>query len=170
MKLYHFSEDPTIRLFTPRQLPYRLNEPAMVWAIDGTHAYNYYFPRDCPRVCFWLDAQTTDADRERFFGLSRTSHVVAVENGWLERIRSARLYRYEFESGPFVSYDGNAGYYITEEAVEPAAVERMDDCLGLLAAAGIEVRFTPSLRPLRDAIPRSTVNFSMIRMSNAAAE
>ncbi|SFI34202.1 hypothetical protein SAMN02799624_00466 [Paenibacillus sp. UNC496MF] len=170
MKLYHFSENPDIQRFVPRQLPYRLHEPAMVWAIDERRACNYYFPRDCPRVCFWTEAETTAEDRERFFGFSRASHIVAVEAGWLDRIRDAKLYRYAFEPGPFESYDGNAGYYVARHEVEPASVERVDDCLGLLAAAGVEVRVTPSLHPLKEALPASTVNFSMIRMANARPE
>ncbi|WP_258171291.1 DUF6886 family protein [Paenibacillus sp. R14(2021)] len=168
MKLFHFSEDPSIRVFTPRQLPYRLDEPPMVWAIDELHSYHYYFPRDCPRVCFWFDEGTTDADKAYFFGQSRTARIIAIESGWLSRLRSARLYRYVFDAEQFRLYNGNAGYYVSESEVSPEAIEPVEDCMGRLAEAGIELRITPSLMPLKEAIPASTVHFSMIRMSNAA--
>ncbi|QHW34619.1 hypothetical protein GZH47_30065 [Paenibacillus rhizovicinus] len=170
MRLYHFSEDPNIQAFTPRQLPYRLHEPAMVWAIDEWHAYHYYFPRDCPRVCFWPAPTTSEADRERFFGLSGTHRVIAVESGWLDRIRDAAVFRYEFDTRNFEVYAKDAGYYIAKQEVVPLRVERVGDCLGGMAEAGIEVRITPSLQRLREAIPASSVNFSMIRMSNARTE
>lgn len=167
MRLYHFSEDPNIRTFRPRQLPYRMNEPAMVWAINEWHAYHYYFPRDCPRVCFWAKQDTSDSDRERFFGFSGTERIVAVESGWLDRFRDTPVYRYEFDAEPFELYSQDAGYYISREEAAPIGVHRIDDCLGALAEAGIEVRITPSLQLLRAAIPSSTVQFSMIRMGNA---
>lgn len=53
MRLYHFSEDPDIKIFEPRTLPNRDDERAKVWTIDEYHAPHYFFPRECPRVCFW---------------------------------------------------------------------------------------------------------------------
>ncbi|WP_407673281.1 DUF6886 family protein [Paenibacillus silvisoli] len=50
---------------------------------------------------------------------------------------------------------------------KPVAVDRVDDLLGYLAEAPVELRITPSLMPLKRAILASTVNFSMIRMKNA---
>ena len=34
-----------MRYIEPRQLEYRLNEPAMVWAVDEFHAPHYFLPR-----------------------------------------------------------------------------------------------------------------------------
>ncbi len=167
MKLYHFSEEPDITIFEPRKLDYRANEPAMVWAIDEFHAPHYFFPRDCPRVCIWPKEDTTESDFNRFFGHSKTARIVAIEAGWFERVRTAHLFRYTFEPDHFTSYEPNAGYYTATQTVKPISVERMDDLLGSLIALGIELRITPSLMPLRDAILSSTVNFSMIRMKNA---
>lgn len=168
MRLYHFSENPNIGTFTPRRLPYRQQEPAMVWTIDEDHAYNYYFPRDCPRVCYWLGEDTSAADRERFFGHTSARHIVAVESGWHDRIRQTTIYRYAFDTEPFQPYDGNAGYYVALAEVVPAAVEPIDDLLGALLEAGVEVRLTPSLEALSAAVAASSANFSMIRMANAA--
>jgi hypothetical protein len=164
MRLYHFSEESNIQIFEPRKLEYRAQEPAMVWAIDEFHAPHYFFPRDCPRVCIWPRDDTTDSDLKRFFGHSNTTRIVAIESGWFERAREAALYRYTFESEYFTLYEPNAGYYTTIEKAQPISVERIDDLIGNLISHGIELRITPSLLPLRDAILASTVNFSMIRM------
>nr|WP_181909618.1 DUF6886 family protein [Paenibacillus taihuensis] len=51
--------------------------------------------------------------------------------------------------------------------MKPISVERMDDLLGSLVDAGVELRVTPGLKQLRDAVVDSTVGFSMIRMKNA---
>ncbi|RXZ83644.1 hypothetical protein EBB07_04465 [Paenibacillaceae bacterium] len=167
MKLYHFSENPAIPLFEPRKLPYRMNEPAQVWAIDAFHAPHYFFPRDCPRVCIWPMETTTEQDYARFFGHSGTSRMIAIESGWLEKVRTGTIYRYRFDPAQFQLYEANAGYYTSTNTVKPAAVEIIDNLLGELADLNIEVRITPSLMPLKEAILASTVNFSMIRMKNA---
>ncbi|WP_409343025.1 DUF6886 family protein [Paenibacillus sp. MBLB4367] len=165
--LYHFSENPAIPVFEPRKLDYRPDEPAMVWAIDEFHAAHYFFPRDCPRVCIWPKEDTADRDIERFFGHSSTDRVIAVETGWLARIRETRLYRYSFSPNDFTLYSADAGYYTSLHSVEPVKVDPMGDLLSKLGEEDIELRITPSLMPLRNAILTSTVNFSMIRMKNA---
>jgi len=164
--LYHFSEEPGIQVFEPRTIDSRPGEPPLVWAIDAAHAPHYFFPRDCPRVCFWSTDDTAQEDRRRFFGHSAVMHVIAMESRWLERIRSTTVYRYSFRPGPFLLQDGNAGYYTSFQAVQPAKVEPVGDLLGALVASGIELRLTPSLIPLRQAIIGSTLGFSMIRMRN----
>lgn len=165
--LYHFSEQSGIVLFEPRTMDSRPDEPAMVWTIDSFHAPHYFFPRECPRVCIWPYDKTTDKDKARFFGHSGTDRIVAIESGWYERMCSTPIYRYAFDPEPFELYDRNAGYYTTTRTVRPAEVTRLDNLPGQLADLGIELRITPSLLPLRDAILSSTVNFSMIRMRNA---
>ena len=167
MRLYHFSEDPDIARFDPQVPAAQPAAPPLVWAIDEEHAPHYLFPRDCPRVCFWVGPGTTPADRERFFGHTRAREVIAVETSWLERVRGATLYEYEMPPATFAVQDASAGYYVSTEAVSPIKVERVDDPLMWLAASGIELRITPSLWPLRDALVPSTVRFSMIRMHNA---
>ncbi|MFC5653400.1 DUF6886 family protein [Paenibacillus solisilvae] len=167
MKLFHFSEDPSIAIFEPRQLEYRLNEPAMVWAVDEFHAPHYFLPRDCPRVCVWPQESTTEEDRRQFFGHSKTDHLIAVEAGWLKRIGTAHIYRYTFNPENFDLYDTNAGYYTSTQTVKPISIDRIDDLISAITSLGIEFRITPSLLPLRDSILASTVNFSMIRMKFA---
>ena len=57
---------------------------------------------------------------------------------------------------------------VTTATVE--ATERVEagDLLDLHAAAGIELRITPSIRPFWDQVVASTVEFSGSRLRNAA--
>lgn len=114
--LFHISEESGIERFEPRPSKYA-NEP-VVWAIDAARLHNYLVPRDCPRVTYYAGRQTTSADIERFLGSSRA--VVAVECGWLERLRSGRLYCYHLPPERFECIDECAGYYVSRVPVVPA--------------------------------------------------
>ena len=85
-----------------------------MWAIDSEHLRNYLLPRDCPRVTYSAGPQTTAADVERFLGSSPA--VVAVESGWFERIRSARLCCYQLPPETFELIDECAGYFVSRAA------------------------------------------------------
>lgn len=170
MKLYHFSDNPDIHIFEPRIIYNRTDEPPKVWTIDEKHAPHYYFPRECPRVCVWPKEDTSDEDIDLFFGMSKTHRMVAIEIGWYDRVRRGHICRYSFDPDGFELHVADAGYYITTRPVKPIGVERIDDLIGSLLQEGIELRVTPSLMPLRERILSSTVNFSMIRMRNAATE
>ncbi len=170
MNLFHFSEDSTIQRFEPHVPQTHPEASPLVWAIDEAHAPNYFFPRDCPRVCFWIGPRTTQEDRERFFDPSTAATVIAVEFAWLERIRAARIFVYHMPPDTFVPQDANAGYYVSDVAVVPSKVEPLGDPLQRLASAGVELRLMRSLRPLKDVLIDSTVPFSMIRLRNAAPD
>jgi hypothetical protein len=166
LRLFHFSEDPAIVRFEPRLLP-TSNGEAVVWAIDEERAPLYLLPRDCPRVCFYAKPDSLREDVERFLGHTTARLVIAVESGWLDRIRSAQLFRYLLPANDFALVDSGAGYYVAHRAIEPLAVEPVGDLLEALTAANVEVRITPSLWPLHDAVAASSLHFSMIRMRNA---
>lgn len=140
----------------------------MVWSIDAFHAPHYFFPRNCPRICIWANENTSQLDIQRFFGLSSARRMIAIESGWMDRIRTTALYRYSFHDDDFTMYDAEAGYYTCYDTVEPVSVEPMGDLLHWLSSSGIELRITPSLMPLREAVPKSSVSFSMIRMMHAS--
>lgn len=167
--LYHFSEEPDIPIFVPRPVE---RDPAMepvVWALEEARSLHYMLPRDCPRVIYWKCANTTPEDEKTFFGHSVANKIIAVENRWLDRIRHVKLYRYTMPEETFrkVGPDDTAGYYVSRETVTPVKVEPAGDVIGNLIQGGIELRFTPSLYPLRDAIIASTVDFSIIRFRSA---
>lgn len=161
--LFHISEESGIERFEPRVSEYTV-EP-VVWAIDGNRLCNYLVPRDCPRVTYYAGRATTTADRERFLGSSPA--VVAVESGWLERLRSCRLYCYHLPPKTFECIDECAGYFVSRVSVEPADVEVIDDPMAELLSRGVELRLVPELWSLRDAVVGSTLEFSIIRMRNA---
>lgn len=169
MPLYHFSEEPDIRVFVPRAPRERPHIEALVWAIDEWHAPMYYVPRQCPRACFWPSDRTTDDDRERWFGSVEVRMIIAVESAWLERIRTTTLYRYTMPGAPFEqARDDSSGHYVTRETVEPLSVEPVGDLLDAIAAANVELRITPSLIELWQRVIVSTLEFSGTRLRNAA--
>ena len=161
--LFHVSEEPGIERFKPR--PSHSTDEPVVWAIDVDHLRNYLLPRECPRVTYYAGPETTAADVERFLGASPA--VIAVENAWLERLRSCRLYCYHLPPQTFTCNDECAGYFVSRQAVVPTQVEVVDDLLVALLERGVELRFLSNLWPLRDAVVSSTLQFSLIRMRNA---
>ena len=161
---YHFSHDPAITEFVPHVAPTSAEPRPYVWAIDAEHAAAYWFPRDCPRVTFWPVAPP-DAVATALLAGARRVH--AVEWAWLERIRDAVLYRYEFDATVFRRYDRAAGYLVAAQPVRPVAVHPLGDLLAAHAGAGIELRLVPDLWLLAELVQRSGLEFSMIRMRNA---
>jgi hypothetical protein len=160
--LWHFSEDPSLGVFHPRG-----STVPLVWAVDTRHAPMFWFPRDCPRGCIWAGPGTTDEDRERFFGQSAAQRVHVIEAAWLEPMRVCRLFAYRLPAEPFRPHDVG-GYWVTSEVVE--AIERVEvgDLAARHAAAGIELRITPSVWPFWRRVAGSTVEFSGSRLRNAA--
>jgi hypothetical protein len=147
-ELWHFSEAATIEVFVPHRAPTAELDDELVWAVDSDRAWVYWFPRDCPRVC-WRDGE---------------SRVAAIESAWLERMRSTRLYAYKLPAQTFEPWDK---FFISRETVTPLAVVEVGDLLEQHASAGIEFRIVPSLFPLWDAVRETADDFSGIRLRNA---
>jgi hypothetical protein len=147
----------------------RPNEPARVWAVDVEHAPLYYFPRDCPRIAFWALPTSTPEDVARLLGQTAARWVMAIESGWLERLRTTRLYVYQLPSETFTPTPARR-FYTSEQMIVPRSVEPVGDLLERLIAAEVELRITPSLWPLYHVVTTSTLDFSIIRMRNARPE
>lgn len=158
MRLWHFSEDPSLRTFVPRD--------GKVWAIDDAFAWLYWFPRDCPRACFWAVDSTTDDDVERWLDGDRTRRVAVIEHEWLARVRAVELYAYRLPRELFDEVVDDRFYTAstTIEAIERAEV---GDLLARHADEGVELRIAPSLYPLWDRVIETTLDFSGIRLRNA---
>ncbi|HZY39733.1 MAG TPA: hypothetical protein VFE53_23925 [Mucilaginibacter sp.] len=167
--LFHVSEEAGIELFEPRPSPSFFAEITadVVFAIEGRLLHNYLLPRDCPRVTYYQTDNTTAADKEKFFGESTADFVVIVESGWYERMKNTTLYCYELPGHSFTLLDECAGYHISYDAVAPTAIRPITDILVELLDRNVELRFTPSLTKIADAVSKSTLNFSIIRMRNA---
>ena len=90
-----------------------------------------------------------------------------MEADWLPRMRSCRLYAYRLPAEAFGPHEVG-GYWVAGEPVE--AIERViiDDLVGRHAAAGIELRITPSIWPFWRRVASSTVGFSGSRLGNSA--
>src|SRR5262245_31798001 len=99
--LFHTSDEAGNERFDPRQSA-PTADPG-VWAIDDYRLRNYLVPRQCPRVTYYAGPHTTSADRERFLGSSAA--VLAIEQGWLERVRQYRVYCYHLPAQTFVCID-----------------------------------------------------------------
>ena len=172
-RLFHFSDDPAIELFTPRPVtvpserpPGRewLNGP-LVWAIEEARQAMYLFPRDCPRILLWPTPATTREDLALWWG-SRTCLAIAhIEWDWFDRLKSARIHGYELPLEPFEDlYD--AGMWVARTPVRPLSMETLDDLPATLAAAGVELRIMDSLTPLRD-VWETSLHASGVRLRNA---
>lgn len=174
--LYHYSENPGIERFEPRIPPTPPTPPPgmsadvlastkVVWGIDTWHSPVYYFPRDCPRICFWPLPGSSEADRHEWFGDSDATIVACIEETWLERMRSTSLYRYHMPQESF-RFFASPGTWLSEQAVVPAAIEPVGDLILALKRARVELRVLNSLRPLR-GIWDSSLHASGIRLRNA---
>jgi hypothetical protein len=62
------------------------------------------------------------------------------------------------------------GYWVTSETVESVERVEVGDLLARHAAAGIELRITPSIWPFWRRVAGSTVEFSGSRLRNAAPQ
>jgi hypothetical protein len=166
-ELLHFSEDPSISIFTPHVAATAQESEPYVWAVDFDQAPSYWFPRDCPRVLTWASAGTTTLDRERFLGAS--SRVHAIEYAWLDKLLSIVVFAYRFDKSQFVPYGTPEPHaHVSRATLLPLGPpEHVGALLEAHAAAGIELRLLPNLWPYWTQVMRSTLGFSGIRLRNA---
>lgn len=168
MPVYHFSQEPDIQRFVPREpAPVWSALGPVVWAIDEWHAPMYHLPRDCPRVCFYPLASTTVEDRERYWSAATARMVIAIEAAWLERMRSTVVYRYTLPEVSFTRVREPTYYLVSKEPVDPLRVEPLGDLIQAITSAGVELRICPSLADLGRGLAASSMQFSLIRMRNA---
>lgn len=161
---YHFSDDPDIKIFTPRTIG---SSSPLVWAIDREHCVNYYFPRQCPRIIYGKSENTSPADIDKFFDGIKKDMVITIPDYMQEELASTVLYKYSFDGEGFELKDKIAGYYVSPNEVKPVNVEPVSNLRELILTEGAELRFTDDLLELRERILNSTIdNFSMIRLKN----
>jgi len=168
-QVLHFSEDPTITRFVPHVAATTQEPEPYVWAVDHARAPDYWFPRQCPRALAWVDPTTTPEDRDRIIGPGCGDRVHAIEYGWLEALRTTRLYAYRLPAERFRPFGEPVPHaHVAVEPVEPLGPpEPVGDLLLRHAEAGIQLRVLDNLWPFWDAVVASTVGFSGIRLRNA---
>jgi len=164
------SENGTIEIFHPRISPSQIEgvNENVVFGISGKLLHNYLLPRDCPRVTYYATNKTTLTDRQKFLR-APAAFVVAIEAKWFSVLQQTILYVYEFDDANFILIDECAGYYVSYKAVKPIRVKLVDNILAaLFERKNIELKVVPNLWSLAEDVTKSTLNYSLIRMRNAA--
>jgi hypothetical protein len=173
MRLFHFSEDPTIALFVPRSVHVPVERPhemawlngPLVWAIDDEHQAMYLFPRECPRILLWTTPTTKAEDYDHWWQGSRCRVLAYIEEAWFERVRNATIYRYEMPVPPFKDIN-DAGMWVSKTAVKPLRLDALSDLLEEHRARDVELRVVETLLPLK-GVWRTSLHASGIRLRNA---
>jgi hypothetical protein len=163
--LWHVSEDATIERFEPHLSRTAASREPRVWAIDTRHLPMYWFPRECPRGTFWATSGTTLDDAALLAGAAR---VHAVEGVWLDRMHSAHVVAYRLPEETFEADPEVGGYWLSREPVVPLEVVDLGDLVALHVEAGIELRLVADIWPLWHRVLASTLEFSGVRLHNAA--
>jgi hypothetical protein len=169
-RLYHFSEDPGIRLFRPHVAATALRQDeARVWAVDEGHAPGFWFPRQCPRACCWLSKGQRAEDFPSLIAAG-DRRMQAIQADLLARMKACELTCYTFDAGPFVLENTDAGHWVAHEDIAPIGVAPVGDLLERHRQARIELRVVADLRPLIAEIVASGLGFSIYRKRNLALE
>ncbi len=163
--LWHVSENPAIAQFVPHVSATAASSEPRVWAIDTRHLPLYWFPRECPRGTFWATSETTPADAVLLAGARRV-HI--VEESWVERMRSTRVVAYRLPEASFAPAPDVGGYWLSRETVAPVDMVELGDLVDRHAAGGIELRVEDNLWPTWNRVVSSTLEYSGIRLHNAA--
>lgn len=162
----HYSEDGAIRRFVPHVPPSNPSHPPAVWALDAQHAPMYWFPRNCPRISVWAYDAEQQARLSDLFH-TEASRICAAEIAWIDGIRTGRVYEYRFDASRFAPWAEADGQYVSGEVIVPEAVELIDDLLARHVEHDVELRFTPRLGRLMDAMLASGLPFSFVRIRDA---
>lgn len=169
MRLFHVSEEAGICSFEPRK-PDRNDldkTVGLVWAIDENRMPNYLTPRNCPRVAYHVNPNTSKSDIKRFFTSSTVKHAIVIESKWFKSMMSTTLYLYEFHPDNFEIQDDVAGYYVSTSTQIPIAKYALADLFSELIRRNVEIRITDNLWTFADEIKTSTLNWSLCRMDFA---
>lgn len=170
-RVFHFSEDPDIKVFAPHQAKTAQVLGEWVWAVDEQRAPSYWFPRDCPRATFWPapGGRPSYAAESLLAGASR---VHAIDWRWMDSLLDCDLFVYTFDGTTFrpteeVFGAEGRGFWVSEETVTPIDVQRVGPLLHRHAEAGVELRAVKDLAALwQRVITTPGLDFSGIRLRN----
>ena len=167
--VFHFSEDPAIKEFTPHVARTAADPRPLVWAVGQDRVPDYWFPRQCPRAMAWVTPGTTEQDRRYLLGPGRHRRVHAVEYRWLERITTCKLFCYSLPADSFELIKGEAPHaYISKMTVRPlGAPKALPPLLELHERARVQLRLLDNLWPWWDEVVGTSLGYSGIRLANA---
>ena len=163
--LWHASEDPSIQRFEPHVSATAASSEPRVWAVDTRHLPLYWFPRECPRGTFWA---TVDSSPDDVALLGGSDRVHVVEDRWLDALHATRVFAYRLAEETFTPDPVVGGYWLSRDPVEPLEVVELGDLVDRHEVARIELRVEPNLWPTWNRVIASTLEFSGIRLHNAA--
>lgn len=155
MRLFHVSEESDIKVFKPRK-PSRTDidqSKGLVWAITEECLPNFLTPRNCPRVCYHSD--------------DFSEYVVAIEKGWLDRLKNTTLYLYEFELKNFMLQDEIAGYYVSSRDETPIRQYILSDLPAELKKRNVKLLVMDNLIEYGEEVRKTQTNWSLCRMRYA---
>jgi hypothetical protein len=118
-------------------------------------------------VLLWPTPETTGPDLERWFAGRTEARIACIEWAWLERMRSAPLYRYEMDPARFQPLDSDPWMWVSTAPETPRSVRPVRDLVAALGRERVELRIMPTLAPLHGAWEHS-FHFSGIRLRNAS--
>lgn len=138
---------------------------SLVWAIDAAHSPLYLFPRECPRIVMMKLPSSTEADISKYWHNRAKPIVAYIEQGWVEQIKTTKLYRYSLEAESFIDLN-DVGMQVTKSTITPIDMVKIDDIFSALNTANVEIRILPDLSGLQNAWD-SSLHVSGIRLRNA---
>jgi len=94
--------------------------------------------------------------------------VHLVEGPWVERMRTARVYAYRLPKASFAEDLEVGGYWVSRETVVPDEIVELGDLVARHETAEIELRVVGDLWSTWDRVVASSLEFSGIRLHNAA--
>ncbi len=170
MRLFHVSEESNIKEFVPR-IPYRKDmdkSKGLVWSLTEESLPNWLTPRNCPRVGYRVNDETSSDDISKYFS-SSSHHCISIEHAWYERMANTTLYLYEFDVSNFY-FDETAGFYVSDKTEKPIAVVKYDNLFEEQFKRNIEVKIVNNLWKLAEEVKKSSLIYSLCRMGFAQSK
>lgn len=173
MRLFHFSDNPSITEFVPRAVNTPVDRPAgqewlngpLVWAVSDNNDFLYMFPRECPRILIWPTPKTTSHDMNEWFEGTSASTRAFIEKRWLERLQAEVIYKYELPTETFEDV-GDVGMWVSRSKITPLQVQTISDLPARIRNRNIDLTVLDDLTGLR-GVWETTLHASGIRLRNA---
>lgn len=165
-RLFHLSDDFEINEFRPRPVRKEVwgDLKDSVWTVNQEKLQNFMLPRNCPRVCWRLNAETSGEDKEYFESFGDQQSLIFVQKEYIDMVNHGKLMMYEFNNDNFYLVDDCAGYYVSHEVEVPTQRIMITDLNEWLDNLNAKLIYVDDLREYASESVRRTYDFSNIRM------